>query len=64
MRFLIALLLITSCHSVDYYTSDSYKIKQRQKESLRMFDEVHSVRKKCSPNKKSSRSKRRKKYYS
>lgn len=42
-------MLLTSCiHSKDYYMSDKYKIKQRQKESYEMFKRTHEVRKKCS----------------
>lgn len=66
MRYLIATLLLTaSCASSDYYSSKEYKIKQRQKQSMEMFEQTHAVRKKCSPRRgRPKKSGRRKKYYS
>ena len=61
---IIILLIITGCfHSKDYYTSDDYKIKMRQKSSLKMYEETHQVRNKLSKKRK-VRSKRKKRYYS
>lgn len=65
MRYIIPFLILFSCAPSDYYTSKEYKIKQRQKESLKMFNETHNVRKKCAPrSKRPKNSKRRRKYYS
>ncbi len=64
VRVMIILsLILFSCGSVDYYNSDSYLIKQRQKESLRMMKETHKVRRKCSKRSKPRKAKR-KRYYS
>jgi hypothetical protein len=41
MRYIIPFLILFSCAPSDYYTSKEYKIKQRQKESLKMFNETH-----------------------
>ncbi len=64
MRFLLAVLLATGCASADYYNSDRYKIKQRQKASMEMFEMTHEIRKKCSPRRGRPKSAKRKKYYS
>lgn len=65
MRLAAILLILTGCASADYYHSDRYKIKQRQEESMRMFEETHVARKKCAPRKGRPRSsRRRRKYYS
>ena len=65
MRYLIVLLIVTGCASADYYNSDRYKIKQRQKASLEMLEETHRVRKKCAPRSgRPKKSRRGKRYYS
>ena len=65
MRLVLLLFVLTSCfHSKDYYNSDSYKIKQRQKESYKMFKETHNVRKKCSPRFNRPKNRNKKHYYS
>jgi len=64
MRYMIVLLLATGCASADYYYSDRYKIKKRQKASLEMMEETHMARKKCAPRSgRPRKSKRRRKYY-
>jgi hypothetical protein len=51
-------------HSKDYYQSDDYKIKQRQKDSYKMYKKTQEVREKCSPKFKRPKNRRRKHYYS
>jgi hypothetical protein len=64
MRLAAILLILTGCASADYYNSDRYKIKQRQKASMEMFEMTHEIRKKCSPRRGRPKSAKRKKYYS
>ena len=65
LYYILLLVLLNSCFmSVDYYQSDKYKIKQRQKASMEMFEKTHSVRRKCSPHIWKHKKKRRKQYYS
>ncbi len=62
---IIILFVLTSCyHSKDYYHSDEYKIKQRQKESYKMYKKTQEVRQKCSPKFNRPKNRRRKHYYS
>ncbi len=64
-KLFFLLLLVTSCmHSKDYYQSDDYKIKQRQKDSYKMYKKTQEVREKCSPKFKRPKNRRRKHYYS
>lgn len=60
---IILSLILFSCGNADYYNSDAYQIKQRQKESLRMMRETHRVRQKCRKGPKPRKAKR-KRYYS
>jgi outer membrane lipoprotein SlyB len=64
MRLAAILLILTGCASADYYNSDRYKIKQRQKSSMEMFETTREVRKKCSPRRGRPKPSKRKKYYS
>lgn len=64
MRLAAILLILTGCASADYYNSDRYKIKQRQKASMEMFETTREVRKKCSTRRGRPKPSKRKKYYS
>jgi len=57
-------LILSACSIGANYQSDDYKIRQRQRESLKMFEKTQRVRRKCSKGKVSGSSRRRKKYYS
>lgn len=59
-----ALCLLSGCASADYYNSDKYRIKERQKESMKMFEKTREVRRKCGSKPKKPSSRRRRRYYS
>jgi hypothetical protein len=64
-QVIFLIFIITSCsYTRDYYNSDDYNIRQRQKESLKMFEKTHQVRKKCSKKYNKHPRAKRKSYYS
>lgn len=58
-----ALCLLSRCASAEYNT-DKYRIKERQKESMKMFEKTHEVRRKCGSKPRKPSSRRRRRYYS
>ena len=64
MRWILAAIVLTSCASADYYSSKAYRIEQRQKESLKMFETTHRIRKKCAPRRGRPSKAKRKMFYS
>lgn len=64
IRMALLALVLSSCRSSDYYTSDRYRAEQRKKISMEMYRETHAVRRKCGSRPRKPRSSRRRRYYS
>lgn len=64
MRKIIILALLTTGCATSYRQSEEYKIKQRQKQSMEMYELTHKVRKKCAPRRNRPGRAHRKRYYS
>lgn len=64
IRMSLLALVLSSCRSSDYYTSDRYRAEQRKKISMEMYKKTHEVRRRCGSRPRKPRSSRNRRYYS